>query len=105
MANLGKAPQLNTNDRIINQLQANIVGPLNKVLGLPILQGIILSDIDVVSGDNTINHLLGRALVGWIVILQNAAVSIYDKQSSNTDTANTLILNSSGTATISLYVF
>lgn len=105
MANLGKVTQLNIQDRVINQLQSNVVTKLNQVLGLPLLQGQIISDVALASGDNTINHLLGRTLVGWLVILKNAAVTIYDKQSSNTDAANTLILNSSGTATVSLYVF
>ena len=105
MANLGKVSVLNIQDRIINQLQDNIVQKLNNVLGLPLLQGDFLDDVVLVSGDNTINHMLGRELLGWIITLQSAAASIYDKQSSNTTPETTLVLNSSAGATVSIYVF
>jgi hypothetical protein len=78
---------------------------LNPVLANPLIGGQILDGIVLVSGDNTINHGLNAKLQGYIIVLNNSAVTFYDKQSTNQRPELTLILNSSGAATISLWVF
>lgn len=78
---------------------------LNPVLANPILQGQLLPELVVKSGNNTINHGLGRALVGYIVVGNSAAVTFYDKQATNQRPDLTLILVASGAATINIYVF
>jgi hypothetical protein len=78
---------------------------LNPLLANPIIQGQILSDVPLVMGANTINHGLGRKLVGYLVILNGANVTIYESQSTNQRPNLTLILNASGATTVSLYVF
>ena len=78
---------------------------LNPLLANPFVNGQILSGIVVKSGFNTINHGLGQKLQGYFVILNNSAVTFYDNQAKNQMPDLTLILNSSGPATISLYVF
>lgn len=78
---------------------------LNPVIGNPLVNGLVLSNIPLVSGTNVINHKLGRNLQGYIVILKSANVDIYDSQQTNQMPDLTLRLISSGTATISLYVF
>jgi hypothetical protein len=94
-----------TDDRNTNQLQQNIMQALRPILQNPLVNGYILSGIVLASGDNTIFHKLSRDIQGYIPILKSAAVDIYDKQSSNDNKSTTLILNSSGAATISIYVF
>lgn len=78
---------------------------INPVLANPLVQGQLLSNISVSSGANVINHKLGRKLQGYIVVLNSAAVTYYDSQSTNQTPDLTLILNASGSAVISLYVF
>lgn len=78
---------------------------LNPLLANPLIQGQILSDVKLLTGANTINHGLGRKLVGYFVILNSASVTFYDSQLTNQRPDLTLILNSSGAATVSLYVF
>jgi hypothetical protein len=78
---------------------------LNTLLANPIVNGSILSGVVLASGANTVNHGLGRPLQGYIVILNNSAVTIHDSQSSNQMPQLTLILNASGATTVSLYVF
>lgn len=102
---LGKVSQLNIQDRVINQLQSNIINRLNQILGLSILNGNYLPDVALASGDNTINHGLQRNLIGWMIYRKSAAVNIYDKQNTNDSPETTLILNSSGAVTVSIYVF
>ena len=86
-------------------MNPKLAASLNPVLANPIVNGLILSNIKVVAGANTLNHTLGRKLQGYVVILNSAAVTYYDNQSTNQKPELTLILVSSGSATISLYVF
>ncbi len=78
---------------------------INPMLGNPLTNGSLLEGVVVASGDNVINHGLQRPLQGYLVIMNSAAVTFYDKQATNQRPQLTLILNASGAATISLYVF
>lgn len=78
---------------------------LNPLLANLLVQGHVLDGVALASGATTVNHGLGRDLVGYLVILKNANVTIWDSQSTNQRPNLTLILNSSGTVTVSLYVF
>ncbi len=78
---------------------------LNPLLGNPLVNGQILSAVRLTTGANVINHGLQRKLQGYLVILNSAATTFYDSQASNQMPDRTLILNSSGATTVSLYVF
>lgn len=78
---------------------------INPVLANPIVQGQILENVTLVTGDNTVNHRLGRKLQGYVVVLNSAATTFYDKQATNPRPELTLIINASGATTVSLYVF
>lgn len=92
------------------KLEWNLANPkwaasLNPIIGNPLVSGSILKDVKVSTGNNTINHGLGRKLQGYFVILNSASVTFYDRQSTNSMPDLTLVLVASGAATISLYVF
>lgn len=78
---------------------------LNPILANPIVNGQLLPPLAVTTGDNQISHGLQRKLQGYIVVMNSAAVTFYDKQSANQYPDLYLILNVSGAATITLYVF
>lgn len=78
---------------------------LNPLLANPIVNGRILSGVVLATGANIVNHGLQRKLQGYIVTLKSADVSLYDSQATNQMPDFNLILNSSGAATVSLYVF
>lgn len=98
-------PQFQDDDHTLKLMQNRWASILDPLLNRPGNQSILITDVVLATGDNVINHLLGRKLRGWIVILKSANVDIYDKQSTNQMTDKTLVLNSSGAATISLEVF
>jgi len=99
-------PQFNTDIQELTQMQNTWASALNPIISLPLNSSVQLNNINVVAGDNSINHLLGRKLIGWSVIrMQNGFVQLYDKQNTNLMSNKTLILNSSGTGLISLLVF
>jgi hypothetical protein len=78
---------------------------LNPLLSNPMVDGLLLNSVAVSTGANTINHGLGRKLQGYFVVMNSAAVTFYDSQKTNPRPDLTLVLNASGAATISLYVF
>lgn len=78
---------------------------LNPVIANPLMAGRLISNVVLTTGVNTINHGLQRNLVGYIVTLKNANITIYDSQSTNQKSNLFLILNASAPATVSLYVF
>ena len=75
---------------------------LNPVLAMPLNQGIMLEDITLQVGANVINHLLGRKMIGWIIIDQDAQASMFRSQPLNN---KTLTLTSDAIVTLKLWVF
>lgn len=78
---------------------------LNPMLANPITQGNVLAGLVLETGDNIINHGLGDTLQGYVIIMNSAPATFYDKQRTNQKPNLTLILNASGPTTVSLYVF
>lgn len=83
-------------------LQTNWAALINPLLKNPLSKGIFLPSISLVTGNNVINHLLGRKQQGWLISDQDAAASIYRSQPFNDIT---LTLNSSANCVVTLYVF
>lgn len=74
---------------------------LNPVLGNPITSGRLVEDVALVNGTTVVNHKLGRALQGWIIVNINGIANIYSPASNNL----TLTLVSDAVVNVSLYVF
>jgi len=105
---ISRFQQVQTDDRNLNQVQQNLAKSINPLFVNPIINGNLLPDIILTTGDNYIEHKLGRALIGWIVVRRSDGTSqIFDKQSTLSETLQTtqLLLNSSGSVLVSLYVF
>lgn len=96
--------RVQTTDRTINQIQDNLGKAIDNLNSNPLSGAVLLEDIDLVSGSNTIYTKLPQALTGWMIVRMNAYRDIYDEQDSNSN-PQTLILNSTGTTTVSLIVF
>lgn len=96
--------RIQSNDEILNRVQDNVAIVVNALTAVPLNSGIVLNDLVLASGDNTVYTTLPTALSGWFLTKKSANVDIYDKQSTNTN-PKTLILNSSGAVTVSLFVF
>lgn len=98
-------PQFQSGDRNFQMLQNQWATAIDPVLVNPLVQGRLVQGVVLTAGDNVINHKLGRALIGWMIVRNNASVTFYDKQDSNAMANLTLVLNASGAATVSLWVF
>lgn len=97
--------KVQTDDRNINQLQNYLIQALRPITQNPETQGTILTEIQLATGSNTIQHGLGVPLQGWQIIRQRASASIYDTQDTNPTPQSTLLLTSSAPVSVDLYVF
>lgn len=98
--------KISSSDRAVNQLQENVEQVLSPIIDKEIIDGILIKDIELTTGqDNHINHLLGKTLTGYLITRQKASAIIWDSQDSNTSQSRTLILNCSANVTVSLWVF
>lgn len=66
---------------------------------------VVLESVSLLTGDNVINHRLGRKLSGWRLIRIRAAATVYDKQDTNQMPALTLVLNTSAPVIVDIEVF
>lgn len=90
------------NDQTFIQMQTAWKSQLDPVLANPLVDGILLKNVALDNGETQINHLLGRKPLGWFLVDQNAAASIYRAQPM---TILTLTLFSDSAVTVSLWVF
>jgi hypothetical protein len=102
---LKRFPKVQTDDRKLNLIQDAIVDAVNPLLVLPLSNSIYLQGIVLASGNNLINHGLGRELQGYIVTKKDADQSIYDNQQGNNLPDKTLLLVAGGACKVDLIVF
>lgn len=92
--------------RVINSLQQNVQDAVNPMAIKVQNDSTLLTNISLKVANNptTINHTLGRVLLGYNVMLKGNAV-VWDSQDSNKSPQLTLLLNTSADVTISLLVY
>ena len=100
---MAQLPIMQSGDQTLNLMQNRWGSVLNPVLQNPLLYGNLIADVALTTGDNTINHRLGREPLGYIIVAVDAAAVIY--QVASTMPNLTLVLNSDVDCTISIYVF
>ncbi len=90
----------------LDQMQ-NIWGSIiDPVVANPVNNSLLLKSIALSSGNNVINHRLGRKLQGWkITRMRSVAISIYDTQDDNGMPDLTLNLNASAPCVVDIEVF
>jgi|ERR1035437_995834 hypothetical protein len=102
---LGQDIDLTKLTRCFNTLQSNIQDVLSQIVLDPYLDGLTLTDINIVVGTNTINHTLGRNVIGYIVVSQDQVGNLTTLQKTNNNQTKTLMLNSDQNMVISLRIF
>ena len=89
--------------RVVNNVQTQLDTILKYLTNKVQADSVLLQNISLQTGSNTITHTLGRTLTGWeIVDIQSASV-IY--RTKSTDPNTYLVLNASAPAVVSLLVF
>ena len=92
--------------RVFNTAQDHVEEVLTPVTNSVIIDGVILEDIDLVSGSFTsIEHKLGRKPRGYLVIRKSAAQTVYEEVGDYDSRKLFLKLRASGSVTVNLWVF
>lgn len=95
-------PNFQNDDQVLQLMQSRWAAILNPFLQNPTNCGRLITGISIQAGPNIIYHQLGRKMQGWVVVDQTAVPDLYRLQPLNDQT---LALNASVPATISLWVF
>lgn len=98
-------PYVQTSDRLVNQLQSNIVPQIQQLASSPIANPQLFQKVSLVSGMNTINIGLSQPLQGWVIVRLRASATFYDGQDTNQNPSGTLILFSTAPVVVDLLVF
>jgi hypothetical protein len=98
-------PIFHTEDKDLSMMQTKWASVINPLLSTEIVNGNLLENISLKVGTNVINHLLGRKLIGWMIVGINGIANIYDAQANNQTPQNTLILISDAAVTVKVWCF
>lgn len=101
----GRLPQFQSDDTPFQLMQNSWGAILNPIIGAEIVNSSILEKIALTTGNNSVNHKLGRTLKGWIIVRQRGAAQVYDSQDNNSMPNLTLVLVSSASVNVDLLVF
>jgi hypothetical protein len=96
--------RVRSKDNDLRQVQDAVGFVFLDIASKEILDGQLIKNI-FINGFLSIDHKLGRELQGYVVVMQDANVVVWDSQATNTIPASKLVLNSSGPTTISIWVF
>jgi hypothetical protein len=98
--------KINTQDYELSTVQRNTAEFTQQLANNPRLDGLLIEDIALTSGsETTVNHGLGRAIRGFEIVYKNAQVDVWADDAKQIFPNSTLVLDTSATATISLWVF
>lgn len=99
--------QVIADDRQMQEMNNNVSRVFQSLYANPLLNNpVIVKGILLSSGTDTlVNHKLGRAVTGFIVINSNAAVNVFQSLTINVAPITGIILKSNATATVDLLFF
>jgi hypothetical protein len=89
----------------LQQMQNVWAAIIEPIINKPSNNSLILKNISLVAGSNTINHRLGRNLQGWNPVRIRSNATLYDQQDSNQTPQLTLILVASADVVCDIMVF
>lgn len=98
--------QIRGSDAELSRLQGNLDTWAESVKKAGLNDGVLLTAVSLsTGGTNAIEHKLGRAPRGYIVVRQRANASIWDSQDTNIFKTKSLALECSANVIVDLWVF
>lgn len=98
-------PSFNTKLLELSLMQSAWAKVLDPVIMLPTNSGRIVKDVELVVGNNVIDHKLGRKLQGWYIVRKRGPGNVYDTQDTNNSPELTLNLVSDAVVSVNIFVF
>lgn len=98
--------KINGSTNELSRLQSNLENWAVSIQKSGLNDGVLLQNISLTTGaTSSIEHKLGRAPVGWIIVRQRANAQVWDSQDANIFKTKSLALECSADVTIDLWVF
>jgi hypothetical protein len=97
--------KFNSENREIVLLQANVESAFSQNIVSGLNNGILLENVELESGDNSVNHKLGRKIKGALVVAGGDGATIYNKILTDTELETKFTVNASADCTVNLWVF
>lgn len=86
----------------LDQWQTQWKSILDPVIAEDLINGHAISGVALINGTTTVNHLLGRKMLGWFITDIDAGTTVYRSQALN---ATTLTLTAGANCTCNLWVY
>ena len=100
-----KLAQFQTDNSALAQMQNSWASILNPIVNNAANSPILLQNVLLTIGRNSVNHKLGKKLSGWTIVRKRANAAIYDNQDANPIQNLTLILISDADVEVDILVF
>lgn len=97
--------RIGSEDPVIEELQDNAEPIMRQVEKAFLLDGVLKKRQSLTTAPTSINHGLGRAPIGFIVVRRRANANVWDLQDDNTRPTKTLTLISSADVEVDLWIF
>ena len=95
-----------TEDFGAEQVQNNLENSFRALENCALIDGHLLTEVELATGDNDIDHKLSREIKGWVITrYREATANVYEKISDNDNAGSLLKLNSSAATTVDIWVF
>lgn len=92
-------------DRQSTQLQTNIEQAVSQVIKNPLIDGRLINSIQVSTTGTRIEHKLGRAPAGYLVIYKNSAAIVHDNLDTETKPEFFITLTASVDTLLGIWIF
>ena len=98
--------QIDPENQSITQTQSNVNSAVKQIANSPIIDGVVIKEVDVGTVDTVVNHKLGREPLGWIIIRKNEAGEVYESTTVNNNRDKFLLLRwSTATTDTNFWIF
>jgi len=102
---LPKYEAYNVSDPNLTKVQYKLQEALGPIFSIDLLDGNLITGVDLTTSASVIAHKLGRESKGYIVVKRSANAVVYDNESTNTSKASFIKLIASASVTIDVWVF
>lgn len=90
----------------LSRLQSNLENWVASVQQSGLNNGVLLQSISLsTGGTNAVEHKLGRAPSGWILVRKRSTADVWDSQDTNIFKTKSLALECSANVIVDLWVF
>ena len=97
--------QLWSSNQEVTRVQSHIQKTFAPLLELPFADGVLRADLSIETSDTEIEHKLGRAYEGWLMVGLKTNAVVYESATVNTNKNSVIILKASTSATVSIFFF